>query len=135
MLERQVAGNPESRAAGMVINTMGWIDGVGYEVRVSSFKSTFSFFLSLFKLLAKEWYLLSFLLQLLLHAIDTFKASVVLVLGQEKLFSMLKDVLRSKSNVDVVKLHKSGGVVARSSPVRKVSRAFRIQVNIYFHSF
>uniref|UniRef100_A0A1J3DF90 Protein CLP1 homolog n=1 Tax=Noccaea caerulescens TaxID=107243 RepID=A0A1J3DF90_NOCCA len=99
VLERQVAGNPESRAAGMVINTMGWIDGVGYE--------------------------------LLLHAIDTFKASVVLVLGQEKLFSMLKDVLRSKSNVDVVKLHKSGGVVARSSPARKVSRAFRIQEYFY----
>ena len=31
-LERQFAGNAESRAAGMVINTMGWIEGVGYEV-------------------------------------------------------------------------------------------------------
>ncbi|CAA7041172.1 unnamed protein product [Microthlaspi erraticum] len=99
VLETQVAGNPESRAAGMVINTMGWIDGVGYE--------------------------------LLLHAIDTFKASVVLVLGQEKLFSMLKDVLRTKSNVDVVKLHKSGGVVARSGAVRKASRASRIKEYFY----
>ena len=32
MLERQFAGNAEARAAGMVINTMGWIEGVGYEV-------------------------------------------------------------------------------------------------------
>ncbi len=32
MLERQFAGNAESQAAGMVINTMGWIEGVGYEV-------------------------------------------------------------------------------------------------------
>lgn len=32
MLERQFTGNAESRAAGMVINTMGWIEGVGYEV-------------------------------------------------------------------------------------------------------
>lgn len=32
ILERQFAGNVESRAAGMVINTMGWIEGVGYEV-------------------------------------------------------------------------------------------------------
>ena len=32
MLERQFAGNVESRSAGMVINTMGWIEGVGYEV-------------------------------------------------------------------------------------------------------
>ncbi|XP_059626263.1 protein CLP1 homolog isoform X2 [Cornus florida] len=52
ILERQFAGNTESRAAGMVINTMGWIDGVGYEM--------------------------------LLHAIETFNATVVLVLGQER---------------------------------------------------
>ncbi|VVA96473.1 unnamed protein product [Arabis nemorensis] len=99
VLERQFVGNPESRAAGMVINTMGWIDGVGYE--------------------------------LLLHAIDTFNASVVLVLGQEKLFSMLKDVLKSKSNVDVVKLHKSGGVVARTSKVRQRARNYRIHEYFY----
>lgn len=84
-----------------------------------------------------------FALQLLLHAIDTFNASVVLVLGQEKLFSMLKDVLRSKSNVDVVKLHKSGGVVARTNKVRQRARNYRIQVSNFsfisfkspFHSF
>lgn len=33
-LERQFTGNAEARAAGMVINTMGWIEGVGYEVLV-----------------------------------------------------------------------------------------------------
>lgn len=32
VLERQFEGNVESRASGMVINTMGWIEGVGYEV-------------------------------------------------------------------------------------------------------
>ena len=32
VLEGRFAGNVESRAAGMVINTMGWIEGVGYEV-------------------------------------------------------------------------------------------------------
>jgi hypothetical protein len=31
-LELQLASNPEVRAAGIVINTMGWVDGVGYEV-------------------------------------------------------------------------------------------------------
>ena len=37
-LERQFSGNAESQAAGMVINTMGWIEGVGYEVtRLSGF--------------------------------------------------------------------------------------------------
>lgn len=35
MLERQFTGNAESQAAGMVINTMGWIEGVGYEVSFS----------------------------------------------------------------------------------------------------
>ncbi|XP_048230757.1 protein CLP1 homolog [Ricinus communis] len=99
ILERQFTGNAESRAAGMVINTMGWIEGVGYE--------------------------------LILHAIDTFSANVVLVLGQEKLFSMLRDVLRSKPNVDVVKLQKSGGVVSRSSKVRQKSRSYRIREYFY----
>ena len=32
MIERQFTGNAESRASGMVINTMGWIEGVGYDV-------------------------------------------------------------------------------------------------------
>ncbi|XP_072961750.1 protein CLP1 homolog [Typha angustifolia] len=98
-LERQFSGNAESRAAGMVINTMGWVEGLGYE--------------------------------LLLHAIDTFKANVVLVLGQEKLCSVLKDVLKSKSNVDVVKLHKSGGVVLRNQKVRQKSRSCKIKEYFY----
>lgn len=48
---------------------------------------------------------------------------------QEKLFSMLRDVLRNKPNVDVVKLQKSGGVVSRSSKVRQKARSYRIRVN------
>ncbi|GFP91395.1 protein clp1 homolog [Phtheirospermum japonicum] len=99
ILERQFAGNVESRAAGMVVNTMGWIEGVGYE--------------------------------LLLHAIETLNATVVLVLGQEKLWSMLRDVLKNKPNVDVVKLQKSGGVVSRNAKVRQKARAFRIREYFY----
>ncbi|XP_019149829.1 PREDICTED: protein CLP1 homolog [Ipomoea nil] len=98
-LEKQFSGNAESRAAGMVINTMGWIEGVGYE--------------------------------LLLHAIDTFNATVVLVLGQEKLWSMLNYALKSKPNVDVVKLQKSGGVVSRNAKVRQKSRGYRIREYFY----
>ncbi|KAK9925134.1 hypothetical protein M0R45_033471 [Rubus argutus] len=99
MIERQFAGSAESQAAGMVINTMGWIEGAGYE--------------------------------LLLHAIDTFNANVVLVLGQEKLCSMLRDVLKNKSNVDVVKLQKSGGVVSRNVKFRQKSRSHRIREYFY----
>ncbi|KAJ8419564.1 hypothetical protein Cgig2_017992 [Carnegiea gigantea] len=79
-LERQFAGNAESRAAGMVINTMGWIEGVGYE---------------------------------------------------EKLCSMLRDVLKSKPKVDVVKLQKSGGVVSRTPKYRQKSRGHRIREYFY----
>ncbi|GMN42370.1 hypothetical protein TIFTF001_011580 [Ficus carica] len=107
MLERQFAGNAEARAAGMVINTMGWIEGVGYE--------------------------------LLLHAIDTFDANIILVLGQifskipfqEKLCSMLRDVLRKKPNVDVVKLQRSGGVVSRNAKFRQKARSSRIREYFY----
>lgn len=99
ILERQFAGNAESRAAGMVINTMGWIENIGYE--------------------------------LLLQAIDTFNANVILVLGQEKLCSMLKDVLKNKPNVDVVKLQKSGGVVSRNAKFRQKARSHRIREYFY----
>ncbi|GAB2294325.1 Protein CLP1 [Dionaea muscipula] len=98
-IERQFAGNAESRAAGMLINTMGWVEGTGYE--------------------------------LLLHAIDAFSADVILVLGQEKLWSMLKEVHRSKPRVDVVKLQKSGGVVSRNAKYRQKSRGYRIREYFY----
>lgn len=48
--------------------------------------------------------------------------------AQEKLCSMLKDVLKSKPNVDVVKLQKSGGVVSRNAKVRQKARGHRIRV-------
>ncbi|KAM7268876.1 hypothetical protein ACFE04_011042 [Oxalis oulophora] len=99
MLEKQFTGNVESRAAGMVINTMGWIEGAGYE--------------------------------LLLHAIETFKVNVVLVLGQEKLYSMLRDVHKNKPNFDVVKLQKSGGVVSRNAKYRQRSRSYKIREYFY----
>ncbi|KAI8008434.1 hypothetical protein LOK49_LG07G02865, partial [Camellia lanceoleosa] len=98
-LERQFAGYAESQAVGMVINTMEWIEGLGYKLQ--------------------------------LQAIDTFNVNVVLVLGQEKLCSMLKDVLKSKPDVDVVKLQKSGGVVSRNSKVRQKSRSYRIREYFY----
>lgn len=31
-LDTQLTSNSEVRAAGLVINTMGWVEGVGYEV-------------------------------------------------------------------------------------------------------
>ncbi|KAJ7538449.1 hypothetical protein O6H91_11G048600 [Diphasiastrum complanatum] len=98
-LDMQLSTHADARAAGVVINTMGWVEGVGYE--------------------------------LLLHSIDAFNAKVVLVLGQEKLYSMLHDVLKAKPGVDIVKLHKSGGVVARNSKYRQRSRIFKTREYFY----
>lgn len=47
----------------MLVNTMGWVDGLGYE--------------------------------LLLHSIQALKADVVLVVGQDRLHSQLRNELRS----------------------------------------
>ncbi|KAM1357990.1 hypothetical protein ACFX2I_045082 [Malus domestica] len=68
---------------------------------------------------------------LLLHAIYTFNANVVLVLGQEKLWSMIRNVLKNKPGVDVVKLQKSGGVVSRNAKFRQKSRSHRIREYFY----
>ncbi|CAL5367935.1 unnamed protein product [Camellia sinensis] len=51
----------------------------------------------------------------------------------EKLCSMLKDVLKSKPNVDVVKLQKSGGVVSRNAKVRQKARSYRIREYFYVY--
>lgn len=53
---------------------------------------------------------------------------------QEKLFSMLRDVLKNRPNVDVVKLQKSGGVVSRNSKVRQKARSYRIRVKTFLFS-
>lgn len=95
----QSAGNPETCAAGMVINTMGWVEGLGYE--------------------------------LLLHAIESFSADVVLVLGQENLYSILQDKFGAKPGMDIVNLSKSGGVVARSQKLRQWTRNSRTREYFY----
>ncbi|KAG0579627.1 hypothetical protein KC19_4G111200 [Ceratodon purpureus] len=99
-LDSEPASNPDLQAAGMVINTMGWVEGVGYE--------------------------------LLLHAIETLRADTVLVLGQEKLHTMLQTALNARNPaVEVVKLHKSGGVVTRNRDYRQHTRVQKI--NEYFY--
>lgn len=50
------------RAAGMMINSMGWIDGLGYE--------------------------------LILHSLKTFRVDIVLVIGQDRLYSQLSNLFR-----------------------------------------
>jgi hypothetical protein len=47
---------------------------------------------------------------------------------QEKLYSMLQDVLKDRPGVDIVKLHKSGGVVNRNAKYRQRSRIHKTRV-------
>uniref|UniRef100_A0A0D9YPC1 Protein CLP1 homolog n=1 Tax=Oryza glumipatula TaxID=40148 RepID=A0A0D9YPC1_9ORYZ len=91
-LDKQFSGNSESRAAGMIINTMGWVENLG--------------------------------LELLHNSIEIFKAN-------EKLWKMLKDAAKNKPNIDVVKLHKSEGVVPRNPKYRQKTRSFRIKEYFY----
>ena len=50
------------------------------------------------------------------------------ILQQENICSMLKDVLKGKENVDVVKLHKSREVVPRNYKYQQHMRIYRIRV-------
>jgi hypothetical protein len=47
---------------------------------------------------------------------------------QEKLYSMLQEVLKERPGVDIVKLHKSGGVVSRNTKYRQRSRIQKTKV-------
>lgn len=98
VLEARAAKDPGARAAGMVINSMGWIEALGYEI--------------------------------LVHSIQTLKADVVLVVGQERLFNQLQTELKS-SGVSVVKLSKSGGVVTRTKELRATARKARVEDYFY----
>ena len=50
------------------------------------------------------------------------------LLQQENICSILKDVLKGKANVDIVKLHKSREVVPRNYKYRQHMRIYRTQV-------
>lgn len=74
--------------------------------------------------------------ELLLHAIETFNVDVVLVLGQERLFSQLSSQFHGRtrpdgSRIDVVKLNKSGGVVNRNPKHRQRTRTSRVREYFY----
>lgn len=104
VLDRRAESSPEVAAAGMVINTLGWVEGLGYE--------------------------------LLLHVVRSMKADVVVVLEQDRLYNQLKAALGSQTGsmgrqLQVVKLAKSGGIVARSPQARKDSRISRVREYFY----
>lgn len=56
--------------------------------------------------------------QSILQAVNHFKVDVVLVIDQERLFSELSRDLKNKSNLKVLFVPKSGGVVMRTKEYR-----------------
>lgn len=99
LMDRRTQQNAKVRADGMIINTMGWAEGLGY--------------------------------QLLLHSIETLKADVVLVVGQDRLHSQLRNQLRSNKKCEVLKVTRSEGVVTRSTAFRKSTRTLRCREYFY----
>ena len=53
---------------------------------------------------------------------------IFLLNSQEKLWSMIRNVLKNKPGVDVVKLKKSGGVVSRNAKFRQ--KSIRVSINM-----
>lgn len=68
--------------------------------------------------------------ELVVHAALTFHADVLLVIGQERLWSQLKNDERL-ADVYVDKVAKSGGVVTRDSSDRKAARNARMREYFY----
>lgn len=97
-LNSQCDSEPDFRTPGLIINTCGWVEGVGYK--------------------------------LLKDSIEKLSADVVLVLGDERLYSQLAGELTGQ-NISVVKLHKSGGVVNRDPQYRRQTRMSKIREYFY----
>jgi len=100
VLAKRAELDPRANAAGHIINTMGWVEGLG--------------------------------LELLLHTVRTFEADVVCVVGQDRLYAQLTQLLRG-SNVEVLALPRSGGVVTRDKDYRRAARQGRLRDYFYGH--
>ena len=68
---------------------------------------------------------------LLLHCIQEFNVDVVLVMDQEKLYSSLSSQFTGKSDVTVIMLPRSGGVVQRDRDTRLRCRKGKIRDYFY----
>ncbi|DAZ95851.1 TPA: hypothetical protein N0F65_009125 [Lagenidium giganteum] len=99
IVHRRMVNDPEVNAAGFVINTSGWVDGLGYDM--------------------------------LVHAVQVFDVDVVLVIGQDRLFSRLSSAFTANKNVSIVKLTRSGGVVPLNGKHRSAKRNACIREYFY----
>lgn len=99
ILEKKTTLSHETASLGMFINTIGLVDGIGYE--------------------------------LLLHQIDTFACNVVIVIGQDRLYSQLLTYAQNMTSINghsliVMKVPRSGGVLIRDINCRGNYRDRRV---------
>jgi len=103
-LDARMAGDHDERASGAIVNTCGWIEGAGYS--------------------------------LLLRAIEVLRVDVVLVTGHDRLYSMLNSHFDEAGEAaaiipKVIKMPRSGGVVARDPKFRKEARGANVRRYFY----
>ncbi|KAI9906177.1 hypothetical protein PsorP6_004749 [Peronosclerospora sorghi] len=100
---KRLANDKEVNASGCVVNTCGWVDGMGFD--------------------------------LLVHAIKDFDVDVVLVIGQDRLYSRLQSTLTNATingvERSIVKLARSGGVVPLNNKLRSAARISCIREYFY----
>lgn len=113
-VDARMNGDVDTKADGFFVNTSGLLEGEAYKC--------------------------------LLHAIDALRINVILVVGHDRLYSMLKShiekrtvsfendpLLRDRSSMwqqhipKIIKLPRSGGVVARNATFRRSCRAQSIK--------
>ena len=66
---------------------------------------------------------------MLLHAIKVMRITVILVMGHDRLYSMLKN--QFDKEIKIIKLPRSGGVVSRDTVFRRQSRSLTMKRYFY----
>jgi polyribonucleotide 5'-hydroxyl-kinase len=67
---------------------------------------------------------------MLLHTIQAMRITVILIMGHDRLYSMLKGKF-DKDGIKIIKLPRSGGVVSRDAAFCRQSRSLRMKQYFY----
>lgn len=100
-VQSKLKEDAKTHDGGCIINTAGFVDGVGYEF--------------------------------LLQQISDFKADILIVIGDDRLHSQLRNYAAAQPapQPSVIKLSKSGGVITRSAECRKAEQDGRLREYFY----
>lgn len=99
LVEQRLASDREMDSIGIIVNTCGWVENVGY--------------------------------QTMMYAMKALQVNVIVVLGDERLYSEIARETQGDTNLNLIKLPKSGGVVVRDPRYRKRSRNQKIREYFY----